>query len=190
MKKLLTIVALALCATGLQAQSITKGYRGYYDLGYSQGIGDYTYGRIELNTAQGYQFSPYFFMGAGVGLHYGLKYTTDDSDWPFEIRDAKIDIPVFANMKVFFSKGTYKWFADARFGTYFTNNSGLYGTAAFGCRFPIEGWRDISVSLGYSMAEYEYEMTVRHGSLISTDWTRKGMVRRSSAISLKVGVDF
>lgn len=55
----------------VNAQSyLTNSYKGYVDAGYSTGIGDYKFGRQEINTSHGYQLSPYFFFGAGVGLHF------------------------------------------------------------------------------------------------------------------------
>lgn len=50
----------------VNAQSyLTNSYKGYVDAGYSIGIGDYEFGRVEINTSHGYQFTPYFFLGAG-----------------------------------------------------------------------------------------------------------------------------
>ena len=64
MKKLfILLVSVLLFSFNCSAQSISSGnYKGYVDAGYSIGIGDYEFGRVEINTSHGYQFNPYFFL--------------------------------------------------------------------------------------------------------------------------------
>ena len=53
MKKLLSLLALVLCFTTLQAQNTaSQCYRGFADAGYTIGVGDYDFGRFEINTEQ------------------------------------------------------------------------------------------------------------------------------------------
>ena len=61
MKKFLSLATLLSIVLFANAQNISKNcYRGYVDAGYSIGIGDYEFGRFEVNTTHGYQVSPYF----------------------------------------------------------------------------------------------------------------------------------
>lgn len=126
MKKLfILLVSVLLFSFNCSAQSISSGnYKGYVDAGYSIGIGDYEFGRVEINTSHGYQFNPYFFLGAGVGLHFMPSYETSGMDIPLDVRDSKVDIPVFANIRSHFSKGKFAPFADLKGGTYITNGGG------------------------------------------------------------------
>ena len=56
MRKVLLLFALLLSAISSNAQNTAKNcYRGYVDAGYSLGIGDYDFGRFEVNTSHGYQ---------------------------------------------------------------------------------------------------------------------------------------
>ena len=105
MRKVILLFALLLSANGSNAQNTAKNcYRGYVDAGYSVGIGDYDFGRYEVNTSHDYQINPYLFIGAGTGLHFMASYKTKDMDIPLDIRDSKVDIPVFANIRCNFLK--------------------------------------------------------------------------------------
>ena len=62
---------LSLTVGNVHAQPLQSNcYRGNVEAGYSVGIGDYDFGRFEVNTTHGYQFNPYIFLGAGAGLHF------------------------------------------------------------------------------------------------------------------------
>lgn len=99
MKNIFTIaIILALTITSANAQNISNNcYRGYVDAGYTFGIGDYDFGRFEVNTSHGYQINPHLYVGAGAGLHFMSSYKTSGMDIPLDTRDSKVDIPVFAN---------------------------------------------------------------------------------------------
>ena len=86
-------------ALNCNAQSSNGCYRGFIDAGYSIGVGDYEFDRFEVNTSHGYQFNPYLFLGAGAGLHFMSSYETKDMDIPLDVRDSKVDIPVFASIR-------------------------------------------------------------------------------------------
>ena len=93
------LAAIMAIALNCNAQSSNGCYRGFIDAGYSIGVGDYEFGRFEVNTSHGYQFNPYFFLGAGAGLHFMSSYETKDMDIPLDVRDSQVDIPVFANIR-------------------------------------------------------------------------------------------
>ena len=106
MKKIAILLAATMAfAINSNAQSMQSGYKGHVDTGYSIGIGDYDFGRFEVNTTHGYQVNPYIFLGAGTGLHFMSSYKTGDMEIPLDVRDSKVDIPVFANFRSNFTKG-------------------------------------------------------------------------------------
>ena len=77
MKKIAILLAATMAfAINSNAQSMQSGYKGHVDAGYSIGIGDYDFGRFEVNTTHGYQVNPYIFLGAGTGLHFMSSYKT------------------------------------------------------------------------------------------------------------------
>lgn len=140
MKKVFILAVMLLFSIGSIAQNTAKNcYRGYVDAGYSVGIGDYDFGRFEVNTSHGYQINPYLFIGAGTGLHFMSSYKTKDMDIPLDIRDSKVDIPVFANIRCNLLKKKVSPFVDIKGGTYVTNNGGLYVNASASCRISING---------------------------------------------------
>ncbi|MCD8569856.1 MAG: type II secretion system F family protein [Geovibrio sp.] len=110
------LAAIMAIALNCNAQSSNGCYRGFIDAGYSIGVGDYEFGRFEVNTSHGYQFNPYFFLGAGAGLHFMSSYETKDMDIPLDVRDNQVDIPVFANIRCNFSKKKVSPFVDVKGG--------------------------------------------------------------------------
>ena len=138
MKKVSFIVAMTLFALVANAQNVTdNSYRGFVDVGYSIGIGDYEFGRFEVNTSHGYQFNPYFFLGAGMGFHFMSSYETNGMEIALDKRDSKVDIPIFANAHCNFSKKKVAPFVDLKGGAFVTNNGGLYANASVGRRFSL-----------------------------------------------------
>ena len=66
MRKEFILAAMLLSSIGSIAQNTARNcYRGSVDAGYSVGIGDYDFGRFEINTSHGYQINPYLFIVAG-----------------------------------------------------------------------------------------------------------------------------
>ena len=54
MKKIAILLAATMAfAINSNAQSMQSGYKGHVDAGYSVGIGDYDFGRFEVNTTHG-----------------------------------------------------------------------------------------------------------------------------------------
>ena len=48
------LAAIMAIALNCNAQSSNGCYRGFIDAGYSIGVGDYEFGRFEVNTSHGY----------------------------------------------------------------------------------------------------------------------------------------
>ncbi len=191
MRKVILLFALLLSAIGSNAQNTAKNcYRGYVDAGYSVGIGDYDFGRFEVNTSHGYQINPYLFIGAGAGLHFMASYKTKDMDIPLDVRDSKVDIPVFANIRCNFLKKKVSPFVDVKGGTYVTNSGGLYVNASAGCRFSINEKQAINLSVGYTTEKLQFETFDRFTSHTSMEYTRYTTLYDTEAITVKLGFEF
>ena len=191
LKKILSLAVMLSIVLFANAQNTSKScYRGFVDAGYSIGIGDYEFGRFEVNTTHGYQVSPYLFFGAGMGLHFMSEYETAGMDIALDYRESKVDIPIFANVHCNFSNGKVTPFIDVRGGTFVTNDGGLYASASAGCRFNINEKQAINVSVGYTSEKLEFETFDRFTSSSSMDYTREGRKCATESITLKLGFEF
>lgn len=190
MKKILAfaILSFIMLQEGRSETNFVKGYRGYVDAGYSIGCGDYGFGRIEINTSHGYQFCPYFFLGAGLGLHYMSSYETDGMEIPLDQRESKVDIPVFANVRCIFTKKKIAPFVDLKTGAFLTNNGDLYVNASVGCRFALNSKQAVNVSVGYATEKLEFEMFSKFTDY--PKYTTNPTKRDTELITLKLGFEF
>ena len=191
MKRNLIFSVVLFTSQMLFAQNISEGcYRGFVDGGYTIGIGDYEFGRFEINTSHGYQINPFFFVGGGFGLHFMSEYKTKGMDIPLDQRESKVDIPVFANLRVNFSKGKITPFVDGKAGTYVTNNGGLYLNISAGCRFAVNEKQAVNVSVGYTTEKLEFETFSRFISYTNMNYTTSPRKLNTEGIAIKVGYEF
>lgn len=192
MKKTILSFLLLLCAFGVKAQNEAGNcYRGFVDAGYTIGVGDYDFGRFEVNTSHGYQINPYIFIGGGMGLHFMQSYkASGTSDIPLDIRDSKVDIPVFANVRGTFMKSRFAPFIDAKAGTFINNNGGQYINASIGLRISVNKKQAVDIMVGYTMEKLEFETFSHFVSDYNLDYTRKPEKRDADGIAIKVGYEF
>lgn len=169
---------------------IQTGYHGFADLGYTIGIGDYTFDRFELSSSHGYQFSPYFFLGGGLGFHFMKKYETLHMDIPLDCRDFMIDIPIYAETRITFINGNISPFISGRGGYYLTHNGGIYLNASIGCRFAIGTNNAINVFIGYSNENLEFETFEKFNSSNNMNYSTEKRKLPTEGISIKVGYEF
>ncbi|MDE6393180.1 MAG: hypothetical protein K2L59_07945 [Muribaculaceae bacterium] len=189
MKKIFLLFSVVFMTFGCFAQ-INKGYRGFADLGYTIGVGDYDFGRFEISTTHGYQVNPYFFLGGGVGFHFMQSYESAGMTIALDKRDSKVSIPVFADFRGSFSKRKFAPFVDLKIGYFVTNNDGLYGNISAGCRMNFKGNQAVSLSLGYTYEKLEFETFNRFTSSTSMNYTRSSRKLDCEGISLKLGYEF
>ena len=192
MKKIFLIIMIVVTTLVMKAQDNTfgGGYRGFADLGYTIGVGDYNLGRFEISTTHGYQVNPYFFVGGGVGFHFMSSYETKDMDIPLDKRDSKVSIPLFADFRGTFSKRKFAPFADLKLGYFVTNNDGFYGNVSAGCRMALKGKQGISLSIGYTYEKLEFQTFSRFNSTTSMNHTRTPRKLDCEGISIKLGYEF
>ena len=191
MRKLFFAIAVMFLTSMAHAQNVaTNTYRGFVDAGYSIGIGDYPFGRFEVNTSHGYQFNPYFFLGAGLGFHFMSSYETDGMEIALDERDSKVDIPIFANVRCNFSKKKVVPYIDLKGGTFVTNNGGMYANASVGCRISLNEKRAVNIAVGYTSEKLEFETFDSFIDHTSMDYIRSATKRTTESISIKLGFEF
>lgn len=190
-KKVLFSLAVLLASQMLSAQNTSSGcYRGFIDGGYTIGVGDYDFGRFEINTSHGYQINPFFFVGGGLGLHFMPEYKTDGMDIPLDQRERKVEVPVFANLRANFSKGKITPFIDGKAGTYVTNNGDLYLNLSLGCRFALNEKQAVNVLVGYTIEKMEFESFKSFVSYKSMNYITYSRKLEAEGIAIKVGFEF
>lgn len=149
---------------------ISAGYKGFVDFGYIFDLDNCRADRLELTTSHGYQFNPYFYLGAGVGIDY---YT-----------DASLfAVPIFANIRITPLKRRVTPYIDAKIGYSTIDVEGLYFTPTVGCRIGLSESAGLNIGLGYSLQQsdvlYYYY-----------DYGYSSVSKEISGFSLKIGLDF
>jgi hypothetical protein len=121
-----------------------SGYKGFVEAGYTVGIDDNNFGRVEVSTSHGYQFNPYFFLGVGLALSY---YTEPE----------KSAMPIFADARVNFLKGKFVPFAGVKIG-YTTSDAvkGFYFAPSVGVKMMLSRHSALNFSLGYVYQAADY----------------------------------
>ena len=124
----------------------SKGYSGMFEVntGYGSDLA------LGLATVHGYQFNPYLFVGAGIGLNACLYYD-DDVDLPF-FADVRASVP--------FGTSPVSFFGDVRLG-YGAIEGDLYFSPAVGLRFGRS--KAATIALGYELVQSESLFTFRVG---------------------------
>ncbi len=192
MKKTLLLLCLIIAGFSAKAQDdSTSGYRGYADLGYTLGVGDYEFGRFEISTTHGYQVCPFFYVGAGVGFHFMSKYDTKDMEYALDSRDSKVSIPIFVDLHSTFMKTKFAPFVDVKLGHFVTNGDGFYANASAGVRMKTIGKQSVTLSIGYTFEKLKFETFDRFTNPgINMDYTRSSRLLDTEGISIKVGYEF
>lgn len=156
----------------------TSGYNGFLDLGYSIGVGSgEKTGRVDFTTSHGYQFNPYFFLGAGMGVNVYCQ--SNANGWSF---------PVFINPRATLLDSKVSPFIDVKIGNTFGQNvKGFYFSPGVGIHFnsPNTGMR-ANFTIGYTV-QHTSDTGVYSGyDYYKTEPDNKNL----GAITLKFGVEF
>jgi len=121
-------------------RDFAKGYRGFIDFGRAFVVGPNGGSLISASTSHGYQFSPYYYLGAGVG--YGYNF------YVFALENS---IPLFANFRTNLLNTRISPFIDFKIGYSLGENKGFYMYPAIGGSFLTSrkfGW---NIAVGYDM---------------------------------------
>ena len=139
------------------------GYKGFLDLGYTFGIGDWGEDRLSFSTSHGYQINPYIFTGIGVGVNYYF-----DSEL--------FAIPIFAHIRANFLDREISPYIDFKIG-YSPNLDfeGLYMSPSIGCKIG-----SFNLGVGYVMQKVKIE----------DDYYEISETINCGGISVKLGFEF
>ena len=120
----------------------TRGYRGWVETGGAMGLGEYGSGIFSFSTSHGYQFNPYFFLGAGIGVDYHFDWET-------------VFMPIFANARGYFINGKISPFVDAKIGYAPIDGYGVYFSPSIGVSIGVSKKCAVNISIGYNMQQSE-----------------------------------
>lgn len=166
------------------ALSRSQSYKGFVEADYTQGFGNYRTNFATLSTSQGYQFSDYFYMGAGIGVD--LFWSTVDEGWGNSWKPQRPDsqynsytsaavmIPVFTNARLTLGdRSKASFFADLKVGAaflctssyvkirdgYLTNTNYFYLQPSVGVRIPVNKTHPrqaVNIGLHYRLITSDY----------------------------------
>lgn len=191
MKKIFLLLGVLLTTLSSFGQEQSKGYRGFAELGYGIGVGDYEFGRFSIETSHGYQFNHYFFLGAGMGFQFSSKYETPGMEYALDKRDSKVDIPIFANVHLNFLKKRLSPFIDLKGGAYVNNGGGAYVNASVGLRIATTARQAVNIYVGYAFQQLEFETFGRFTNPgHNMNYTRDARRLDAEAVTIKVGYEF
>lgn len=142
------------------ALSGSARYKGFVELSGLPGFGTNRANFVGVSTSQGFSYSTWFFMGAGIGVDVVRSYVNDDlaslgpdnDNWGRQGSRTKAMIPVFSDFRFMFgpSEGI-KFYIDAKLGAawligseylmldkgYVSNQTQFYLKPSLGVRIPV-----------------------------------------------------
>ena len=124
--------------------AVSRGYRGFVDVGYTIGTGVFGLDRFEFSTTHGYQFIPCFYAGVGVGVHY---YPDADA----------AEIPIYADLRADLLKRSICPFIDMKIGYTVYEDTGFYLNPMAGVRFAVGSRAAVNFGIGYTMQRIEFD---------------------------------
>lgn len=137
------------------------GYKGYVEMDYTRGFGNFRSNFGTFATSQGYMFNDWFYMGGGIGVD--LLWSKTDKGWTLpddgsngwhshEFDNTAWMIPIFSDFRfIFGNPSQLSFFLNLRIGAaflcsdnyvrigngYLTDNSYFYLQPAAGIRIPV-----------------------------------------------------
>lgn len=114
-----------------------KGYRGFVSLGGGVDVSSYQGGAVvSFATSHGYQFNPYFFLGAGVGVDYYL--------------DQSYALPVYLDSRVNFINKNITPYFGFKVGYSPIDISGVYINTNLGLSVMVTKKLGLNLALEYA----------------------------------------
>ena len=167
-KKLFLIAVLLLISMPMSGQGLSKGYRGFVDIGYTIGVGDFDNGRFEITTSHGYQFNSWLFIGGGMGINRWSGNLDATSTPLFGV--IRFDVPF---------GGKLSPFVDFKIGGNLGDMRGFYFHPSLGGRFSLNEKCGLSLAVGYTLQKARVYWR-------DIEWT----IENFGGISIKAGLDF
>ena len=166
---------------------------------------------IGFSTTHGYQFKPWLFIGAGVGMKYIHKKHLKAP--PFDLYSSvtasiygdyvaavnaymskKSDFyifPVFADIRLDLLKSRFSPFLDCRVGYTFGGKAfGIMLNPSLGCRVGLTDRLAINATIGYSMQSTDIQVFSYDKTAI---WHHEGGDEQNNpyhCLSFKLGIEF
>jgi hypothetical protein len=120
-----------------------RGFRGFIDYAYIQGVGAAKNHRLEYAMSLGFQFNPVFYTG--LGWSYTLTLNKKDRS-----------LPVFINSRLNFLDEYTTPFWDLKIGYSVAEGKGFYFSTGFGMSFTKKGKRAFNLGLIYSLQNAKF----------------------------------
>lgn len=101
--KFITLLLCVMFATKATSQQTVR-YQGDVEIGYSFGVSDAGFSKINVHSTHGVRINPYVFFGAGTGLDCftDYKYDCQELSLPLYV-NGKFYAPVSTKSNLFFS---------------------------------------------------------------------------------------
>lgn len=148
-------------------------YKGFFELGGAIGIGDYGDGVFTASTTHGYQFNPYFFLGAGIGADYHFDWET-------------LFIPIFADVRANIIDGKVTPYVGMKVGYSIFDGIGFYFNPNVGVSCALSPKLGLNVSLGYNLQKADIYYFLSAGST-----TYSGVETETiGGVTIKLGLEF
>lgn len=158
------------------ALSGSMNYKGFIELPGVAGFGDNRANIIGVTTSQGFQYSSWFFMGAGLGVEVAMTNSDMLSSDVGQARyrehsnsSTKVMIPVFSDFRFNFGNtGGVSFFADVKLGAIWlignsylrlqegcmTGDAQFYCKPALGVRIPVSSTNQrqaVNIGVAYEL---------------------------------------
>lgn len=209
-KKLILFAAAATCAASASAQwyqavsqipslispalSGSLAYKGFVDAGFTAGFGnDWKANVLSVSTTQGFTYSSWFFMGAGIGADVVFRdtelvdYTQYPGYFPHSQSSTRVMMPVFSDFRFSFGGGpaSTRLFVDLRLGAtflfgdtymqfpdgYMTDRTYFYFRPTVGVRIPVgkseKSRQAVNVGIAYQLVTSDNAYTWRGGNSLT-----------------------
>lgn len=172
-----------------------NGYKGYVEADYTQGFGNYRSNFLTFATSQGYQFTDWFYMGAGIGVDFlwstvnngwGNDWAASNPDWyAHEHTISAVMIPVFSDFRfILGDQSQTAFFINLRVGAaflcsdsyikirdgYLTNQNYFYLQPALGVRIPVNRTKPrqaVDVGIHYRLMTSNYWSNWQYNATIN-----------------------
>lgn len=153
------------------ALSGSASYKGFVDFSGLAGLGHNRANDIGISTSQGFQYTPWFFMGVGVGVDVMMAQQPDgwqpNPDYDYMYRGTsktKAMIPVFSDFRFNIGdRSRTSFFIDIKLGAawligssclrmadgFMTNNTQFFMRPSMGVRIPVSAQNpDHAINIG------------------------------------------
>lgn len=173
------------------ALSGSMRYKGYAEAGFTGGFTDNKANFMSFSTSQGFQYSDWFFMGAGLGIDVTFRNNDLRSDLSpdrrrYSTTSTGVMMPVFTDFRFTIggSKSVAAFFIDLKIGAtfllgnnymefqdgYLTNNANFYLKPSAGVRIPVNGKNPrqaVNIGLTYQLITSNNNLTWYGGNSLT-----------------------